>query len=162
VELDFNEVTEVYAGLHLKKDFLEIGTQALKEHGAPDSCLPELEDDTICFKVLSHPYFTEESFQEFCRMGVSRHTTLEESTELAMEDRDAYCEVLALIKINRENDEITIGSIEGDFGVYRDVDGESEYIEYLDESWYLTQDEWDQIVERTEVFLNAAVDLEKM
>ena len=95
-------------------------------------------------------------------MGVSRHTTLEESTELAMEDRDAYCEVLALIKINRENGEITIGSIEGDFGVYRDVDGESEYIDYLDESWYLTQDEWDQIVERTEVFLNAAVDLEKM
>jgi len=99
---------------------------------------------------------------EECRNWVTPDVPLEEAIKICMEDRYAYKEAVVFIDINQENGELTVGEIDGDFGVYRDVDDDTEYIDYLNENWYLTDEEWNQVAGLTEKFLNAAVDLDKM
>lgn len=162
MERDFEQVTDVYAGLPLKKNFLVIGVLALKENGAPDYCVPEIEDGKIVLNVFHELYYTEESFMEECHKWMDEGMTLEEAIEACKDDRFAYKEILAVIELKQENGETIVGNIEGDFGVYRDKDDEAEYIDYLDMDWYLSDEEELQMCGLTETFLNAVVDLDKM
>lgn len=162
MESSFEEMNEIYGGLPLKHDFMECGRKALAEKNAPEFCKPEMKDGMLCFRVIYCPYYTEETFMEECRKCMSYDMSFEEAVELCRPDRHAYKEVVMNIDINRDDEEISVGTIDADFGIYRDTNGEQEYIDYLDDDWYLSDEEVEQIVGLTEVFLNEAVDVDRM
>ena len=160
MELNFEQVTEVYAGLPLKQNFMEAGIQALKTSGAPDFCMPEIMDNRITMQVINRPFFkTEEEFIEYCKSWAFDGMTLEEVIRDSNLEKGAVCEAEAYIDLEEGEDGFVIKEIDGDSWI-TDADGDD--AEYLDYKWDWYWDEWNRFIVWVEAFLNAAVDLEKM
>ena len=139
-EKSFESVVEIYGGFPLKENYLELGNTAMEKYGLKAEYLEGL----IRMSYINRPYYSEEDLDD-CR----DHGFTEKDIKRMMESR-FYADIFIEAKDPKA------GITEVGYLFSADGDGEFDDLEEIES--HITDEEYNQIIEIIESFLNVAVD----